>query len=163
MHDAKWLGLTSLGVNFTGGETFTPGSPILELLAVARDIGTPGRANTNAWWGGRTHIKIGNHDFATDEDVIRALRDRKLVRLALSLDNRYDQYPNLLDSVIRVALLCEVASQPYEIVATDPLSRNRANCCEETDSSSRPHTLLADDSDGNCGHRCCCTSGPAIS
>lgn len=120
LHDAKWLGLTTLGVNFTGGETFTPGSPILELLDVARDIGTPVRANTNAWWGGQTHIKIGNHVFATDEDVIHALRDRKLGRLALSLDNRYDQYPNLLDRVIRVALLCETANQAYEVVTTNP-------------------------------------------
>jgi len=120
LHDAKWLGLTTLGVNFTGGETFTLGSPILELLAVAKDIGTPVRANTNASWGGQTDIKIGDRVFATDEDVMNALRDRKLGRLALSLDNRYDQYPKLLDRVIRVALLCETAKQHYEVVATEP-------------------------------------------
>lgn len=120
LHDAKLLGLTTLGVNFTGGETFTPGSPLLELLAFAKDIGTPARANTNAWWGGKTNITIGNHLFATDKDVIQALRDRQLGRLALSLDNRYDQYPNLLDRVIRVASLCETAKQPYEVIATDP-------------------------------------------
>jgi MoaA/NifB/PqqE/SkfB family radical SAM enzyme len=120
LHDAKWLGLTALAVNFTGGETFTPGSPIMELIAVARDIGTTVRANTNAWWGGQTNIKIGDRVFASDQEVINALSDRKLRRLALSLDNRYDQYPNLLDRVIRVATLCENAELSYEFVVTDP-------------------------------------------
>jgi hypothetical protein len=120
LQDAKWLGLTTLGVNFTGGETFTPGSPILELLAAVRDIGTPVRANTNAWWGNRINIKIGDRHFANDEAVMQALSECKLGMLALSLDNRYDQYPELLDRVVRVASLCEAAGQPYEVVATNP-------------------------------------------
>jgi MoaA/NifB/PqqE/SkfB family radical SAM enzyme len=119
IHDAKWLGLTAL-VNFTGGEIFTPRSPILELLAVAKEVDILTRANTNGWWGGQSKIKVGNRVFQKDEDVVQAFVDRKLMRLALSLDNRYEQYPKLLDRVVRVASLCEAAKLPYEVVATQP-------------------------------------------
>jgi len=91
LKDAQWLALTTLGVNFTGGEIFTSGSPILELLSAAQEIGILARANTNATWGGCRRIKIGSHEFASDEDVVAALSQRQLGRLALSLDNRYDQ------------------------------------------------------------------------
>ncbi|MDG2992137.1 hypothetical protein L3556_14535 [Candidatus Synechococcus calcipolaris G9] len=120
LKDGQWLGLTTLGVNFTGGEIFMPGSPVLGLLAVARDLGIPARANTNAWWGGRTQITIGTHTFADDEAVVEALIQQQLGRLALSLDNRYQQYPSLLDRVVQVATLCEAAQLSYEFVATDP-------------------------------------------
>jgi len=119
IHDVKWLGLATL-INFTGGEIFTPHSPILELLAVAKEVDILTRANTNGWWGGQSKIKIGNRVFPKDEDVVQALVDRKLMRLALSLDNRYEQYPKLLDRVVRVASLCEAAKLPYEVVATQP-------------------------------------------
>jgi hypothetical protein len=86
------------------------------------DLGTPTRANTNAWWGGHRKIRIGDQEFATDEGVVDALRETQLGMLALSIDNRYDQYPELLGSLIRVASLCESAQQPYEIIVTDPRS-----------------------------------------
>jgi hypothetical protein len=125
LKDAQWLALTTLGVNFTGGEIFTGGSPILELLSAAQEMGIPARANTNATWGGCRSIKIGTHEFANDEDVVAALSQRQLGRLALSLDNRYDQYPHLLDRVIRVAVLCEAAQLTYEVVCTDPRAEIR--------------------------------------
>jgi hypothetical protein len=118
--EARLMGLTRTGVNVTGGEIFLAGSPVLEFLAAAAAQGIPSRANTNAWWGGRAPITIGAHHFADDEAVVAALRQRNLGRLALSLDRRYLQYPDLLDRVIRVAALCERAHQPYEVVATEP-------------------------------------------
>ena len=106
--------------DITGGEIFLAGSPVLELLAAAAARGIPSRSNTNAWWGGRGPITIGAHHFSDDAAVVAALRQRNLGRLALSLDRRYLQYPDLLDRVIRVATLCERAQQPYEVVATEP-------------------------------------------
>ena len=120
LEQARLLGLTRAGMNVTGGEIFLAGSPVLELLAAAAARGIPSRANTNAWWGDRGPITIGTHHFADDAAVVAALRQRNLGRLALSLDGRYRQYPDLLDRVIRVATLCERASQPYEVVATEP-------------------------------------------
>ncbi len=120
MQDAEWMGLVSYGVNFTGGETFRIGSPILELIGAARDMDIPVRANTNAWWGGQSHIQIGNHVFSSDEDVINTLKELKLGRLALSLDDRYVKYPYLIDRVVRVVHLCERFGLSCEFVATEP-------------------------------------------
>ena len=120
MREARLLGLTRTGVNITGGEIFAAGSPVLELLAAAAEQAIPSRANTNAWWGSREGITIGDHHFTDDAAVVSALRQRNLGRLALSLDHRYEQYPALLDRVIRVAVLCEQAEQPYEVIATEP-------------------------------------------
>jgi hypothetical protein len=120
LEEAWLLGLTRTGVNVTGGEIFLVGSPVLELLAAAAARGIPSRSNTNAWWGGGGAITIGAHHFSDDAAVVAALRQRNLGRLALSLDRRYLQYPDLLDRVIRVATLCERAQQPYEVVATEP-------------------------------------------
>ena len=118
--DAKCLGLTRIGCNLTGGETFMPHSPILELIAHANNIGTPARANTNAWWGNHQNIKIGDILFPTDSSLVEYLKEIGLGRLALSLDNRYLQHPELLERVIRVASLCEKQNQPYEFVITEP-------------------------------------------
>ncbi len=120
LEQGKLLGLTRTGVNITGGEIFLAGSPVLELLAAAGERSIPTRANTNAWWGSRGPISIGEQQFADDRAVVAALRERQLGRLALSLDRRYEQYPDLLDRLIRVASLCEQVGQDYEVVATDP-------------------------------------------
>jgi hypothetical protein len=120
LEQGKLLGLMRTGVNITGGEIFLASSPVLELLAAAGERSIPTRANTNAWWGGRGPISIGEQQFADDRAVVAALQERQLGRLALSLDRRYEQYPDLLDRLIRVASLCEQAGQDYEVVATDP-------------------------------------------
>lgn len=120
LEEARLLGLTRTGVNITGGEIFMAGSPVLELLAASAAQGIRSRANSNAWWGGRGPITIGQKHFADDAAVVAALRQCNLGRLALSLDRRYAQYPDLLDRFIRVATLCEHADQPYEVIATDP-------------------------------------------
>ncbi len=118
--EAKCLGLTRIGCNLTGGETFMPHSPILELIAYANNIGIPARANTNAWWGNHQNIKIGDMLFPSDSSLVKYLKEIGLGRLALSLDDRYLQYPELLARVIRVASLCEKQNQPYEFVITEP-------------------------------------------
>lgn len=136
LEEARLLGLTRAGMNVTGGEIFLAGSPVLELLATAAACGIPSRANTNAWWGDRGPITIGTHHVADDAAVVAALRQRNLGRLALSLDGRYRQYPDVLDRVIRVATLCERAAQPYEVVATEPDAAT-ARLAEQ-----KPHTAL---------------------
>jgi hypothetical protein len=120
LEDGKLLGLMRTGVNITGGEICLAGSPVLELLAAAAEQAIPTRANTNAWWGGKGPISIGAQQFADDRAVVAALRERQLGRLALSLDRRYAQYPELLDRLVRVTTLCEEAGQDYEVVATEP-------------------------------------------
>ena len=122
LEQAQWLGLTKLGCNITGGETFMPNSPILEILNGTNKLGIPTRANTNAWWGNRKDIQIGKQQFSSDGELVKILSDCGLSRLALSLDNRYEQYPELLDRVIRVACLCEKNRLPYEFVSTEPNS-----------------------------------------
>jgi len=120
LEQAQWLGLTRLGCNITGGETFMPGSPILEILQRTNHLGIATRANTNAWWGNHKNIIIGKNLFCSDEELVNRLCECGLSRLALSLDNRYEQYPELLDRVIRIAFLCENHQLPYEFVSTEP-------------------------------------------
>jgi MoaA/NifB/PqqE/SkfB family radical SAM enzyme len=116
---AQELDLLRAGLNITGGETFTAGSPLLAILALASNSGIHTRANTNAWWGLKQDIRIGDGVFADDEAVVVHLQRLGLDRLALSLDGRYAQYPQLLERVIRVASLCERHELVYEFVATD--------------------------------------------
>ena len=118
--EADWLGLLSLGLNLTGGEVFAAQSPLLGVLADAQQRGIRTRVNTNAWWGHGRLIQVGDQLFDCDVDVINALQSLSLGRLALSLDNRYVQYPDLLAKVVRVASLCEQHDQPYEFVITSP-------------------------------------------
>ena len=118
--EADWLGLLSLGLNVTGGEIFAPQSPLLDVLVEVQQRGIQTRVNTNAWWGHGRQLQIGFERFESDVDVIDRLQSLRLGRLALSLDNRYVQYPDLLDKVVRVASLCEQRSQPYEFVITSP-------------------------------------------
>lgn len=120
LREVRQLGLARTGVNLTGGEIFSAGSPVLDLLATTASLALPTRINTNAWWGGRTAIPIGDRRFHNDVAVVAALRERQLGRLALSLDRRYEQYPELLDRMIRVAVVCEQAGQDYEVIATEP-------------------------------------------
>jgi MoaA/NifB/PqqE/SkfB family radical SAM enzyme len=116
--DGALLGLTQTGVNFTGGETYLPESPILKLIDYAAGLGINIRSNTNAWWGNRTNIRIGDSHFESDQSLVTALKSGGLSRLALSMDSRYEQYPQLLDRVVRVASLCEDSALSYEMVVT---------------------------------------------
>lgn len=118
LHEAEWLGLLSLGLNLTGGEVFAPQSPLLDVLAEVQQRGIRTRVNTNAWWGHGRQLQIGSQLFERDLDVIKTLQALGLGRLALSLDNRYAQYPDLLEKVVRVASLCEQQDQAYEFVIT---------------------------------------------
>lgn len=118
--DAEYLGLLRTGINFTGGEIFRDDSPVMDLLAVTKDHQIPTRVNTNAWWGEHKDIIIGDHTYTDDREIILALKDYNLAALALSLDNRYFQYPELFSKVIRVAVLCEEHHLPYQVVATEP-------------------------------------------
>ena len=120
LDEADWLGLLSLGLNLTGGEVFAAQSPLLDILAEAQHRGIRTRVNTNAWWGHGQQLQIGCQLFERDVDVIKTLQAMGLGRLALSLDNRYVQYPDLLEKVVRVATLCEQHVQPYEFVITSP-------------------------------------------
>jgi hypothetical protein len=123
LQQVRRLGLARTGVNLTGGEIFSAGSPVLDLLAATAELALPNRINTNAWWGGRSAIPIGDRHFPDDAAVMAALRERRLGRLALSLDRRYEQYPDLLERMVRVAVLCEQAGQDYEVIATEPGDR----------------------------------------
>jgi len=119
LKQAQLLDLLGYGLNLTGGEVVAPASPVLELLELARGLGIRTRMNTNAWWGQQRQIQVGQHGFADDAALVEALRQRGLGRLALSLDARYRQYPQLLERVIRVASLCDAAGLAHEFVATD--------------------------------------------
>lgn len=119
LEDAAWLGLVRGGINLTGGEAYLPGSPVLELIDNAARAGIRVRSNTNAWWGGRSRFTVGDECFDSDATFVSHLRSIGLTRLVVSLDRRYEQYPDLLDRVVRVAALCEAVGQTYEVVATD--------------------------------------------
>lgn len=119
LEQAKDLDLLRTGLNVTGGETFAGGSSLLEVLDIARSLAIPVRANTNAWWGLQQDIRIGTEIFRDDRAVVEHLCLLGLSRLALSLDGRYSQYPELLERLIRVATLCEQLELDYEFVATD--------------------------------------------
>jgi organic radical activating enzyme len=119
LKQAHTLQLLRRGLNLTGGEVVAAGSPVLELLALAQAHGIPTRINTNAWWGLQQQIRVGDQVVADDAGLVEALRQRGLGRLALSLDDRFRQYPQLLERVIRVATLCQAAGLACEFVATD--------------------------------------------
>jgi hypothetical protein len=119
LQQAQELDLLSTGINVTGGETFAAGSSLLAVLAIARSLALPVRANTNAWWGLQRAIRVGEETFEDDRALVEHLRRLGLGRIALSLDGRYSQYPELLERLIRVATLCEQWELEYEFVATD--------------------------------------------
>jgi len=119
LEQAVELDLLGMGLNVTGGETFAAGSPLLEVVEIAAGLGLPVRANTNAWWGLQQNIRLGERLIADDETLVALLQRSGLGRLALSLDDRYQQYPELLERLVRVATLCERQGLAYEFVATD--------------------------------------------
>ncbi len=122
LKEAKAFGLLDRGVNFTGGETFIAGSPILELIRYASRLGLNVRANTNAWWGGSRRIKVGSEEFNGLQDLVRVLRVAGLQMMALSLDDRYERYKGLFEKMIRVAAACEANGILYQVVMTDASS-----------------------------------------
>lgn len=119
IRDAAWLGVTKNAINLTGGEIYLPGSPVLELIDEAASAGLQIRSNTNGWWGGRTNFTVDNEQFRSDKDLIRSLKDRGLTVLVMSLDARYQQYPDLADRVLTIVSICEEMELLYEFVASD--------------------------------------------
>jgi hypothetical protein len=119
LEDAVWLGFTTTGVNFTGGEVYLPGSPVLDLITRAARLGARVRCNTNGWWGKRRDFVVGTTSFRWSAELVERLRAIGLCTLAMSLDERYTQYPNLLDRVLAVAARCEQVGLQYEFVSTD--------------------------------------------
>ena len=119
LRDAVWLGLTTTGVNFTGGEVYLPGSPVLDLITHAAGLGARVRCNTNASWGRRRDFVVGTTSFRSSLELVERLRAIGLSTLAMSLDRRYAQYPDLLESVLLVAARCEQVGLQYEFVSTD--------------------------------------------
>ena len=120
LKDAKNLGLAKTGINFTGGEIFSAGSPVLKLIRYASELGLDVRSNTNAWWGRNRNIRIGDEIFDSHEDLVRALKEAGLNMLALSLDDRYERYPGLFDKMVAVAIACEKAELLYQPIMTSP-------------------------------------------
>jgi organic radical activating enzyme len=117
--DAAWLGIKRNGINLTGGEIYLPGSPLLTLIDQATQSGLKVRSNTNGWWGARKQFTIGQETFTSDKALIANLKHRGLTILAMSLDNRYLQYPDMSERVLQIASLCEQCQLHYEFVATD--------------------------------------------
>ncbi|MBN1515654.1 radical SAM protein [Candidatus Sumerlaeota bacterium] len=118
LYDAKSLGLTSSGVNFTGGEPFLSGSNLPELLKTAQSLKLNTRINTNAWWGNERHINLGSIRFSSCSHVISWLREMEVAILALSFDKRYDDNPLYWNRIISVIRECENQGQHYQIVIT---------------------------------------------
>ena len=118
LHDAKALGFTSAGVNFTGGEPFLPESNLPQLLKTAHSLNLKTRINTNAWWGTEKSILLGDLRFASCGHVIRWLRDMEVEILALSFDKRFMADPHFGDRTISVIRECEAQGQPYQVVIT---------------------------------------------
>jgi hypothetical protein len=116
--DARWLDLVE-AVNFTGGEVCQPASPVLDAIALAARYGLRVRCNTNGWWGARRGFSVGATRFDSEAQLVSHLRSIGLTTLALSLDNRYAQYPELLERVLAVAARCEEVGLRYELVTTD--------------------------------------------
>ena len=117
--DIRSIGFTPIGVNFTGGEIFLPGSNLPELLETAQSLKIDVRVNTNGWWGNQVNIGVGSLRFPSASHVVGWLRDLDVSILALSFDQRYEKNSALLDSVISAIKVCEQQGQHYQIICTD--------------------------------------------
>ena len=111
--DIRSIGFTPIGVNFTGGEIFLPGSNLPELLETAQSLKIDVRVNTNGWWGNQVNIGVGSLRFPSASHVVGWLRDLDVSILALSFDQRYEKNSALLDSVISAIKVCEQQGQHY--------------------------------------------------
>jgi MoaA/NifB/PqqE/SkfB family radical SAM enzyme len=118
LKEAKELGFTRSGVNFTGGEPFLRCSNLPELLHATKHLELGVRVNTNGWWGGKQDVTIGSKHFSSSNDIIKWLKRKKVALLALSFDGRYEMYPALLDSVLQVVKECEAQGMYYQLVHT---------------------------------------------
>ncbi|MFT5700928.1 MAG: MoaA/NifB/PqqE/SkfB family radical SAM enzyme [Desulforhopalus sp.] len=116
--DGKELGFTTSGVNLTGGEPFLRGSNLPELLTAANSLTLDVRVNTNGWWGGHQDIQIGNETFPSSRDVVKWLKSKGVVLLALSIDQRYDTNIASLNSVSTVVRECEIQGLYYQLIHT---------------------------------------------
>ncbi|WP_328983759.1 radical SAM protein [Thiorhodovibrio winogradskyi] len=118
IHEAVDLGLTSTGINFTGGEIFVPGSPLSQFLQVTKELGVPVRINTSGWWVHGRPFQIGERTFSNTQAVVDWLKDSGVAMLAISWDRRFTQYPILKQRVCQLIDACEQRQLPYQIAIT---------------------------------------------
>jgi MoaA/NifB/PqqE/SkfB family radical SAM enzyme len=116
--EAWFAGFLETGVNITGGETVAVKSTLIDLVENLRLLGLPYRLNTSGWWGGNKDIRIGSRVFPTDRSLITWLKECGLEILALSLDSRYEMYPDLYKNVLALIHLCENLGIRCQIVST---------------------------------------------
>ena len=127
LKDGMDLGLLETGVNFTGGEILVQGSPVLELVRFASNLGVNVRVNTNSWWAKNQNIRIGSEIFNSDTDVVKAFKEAGAKQFALSLDDRYETYPGLLNKMITVSTICESLELEYQWVMTSATREYKNN------------------------------------
>lgn len=118
LNEAKELGFTYSGVNFTGGEPFLRGSNLPELLKATKRMGLKVRVNTNGWWGGSQDINIGSERFSSCRQVVNWLKIQNITLLALSLDQRYETNVKLFNSIRNVMQECESQGLYYQLIHT---------------------------------------------
>lgn len=129
--DEAWFaGLLSAGINFTGGEIITARSNLPEILEKTRSMDLSARVNSNGWWGKKDNINIGGTTFKTVSDLILWLIDHNVIMLALSFDNRYAQYPDLLDSVINIIKVCDEIGFDCQFITTGMVQEKTIKFCE---------------------------------
>lgn len=116
--EAWFAGLVTTGINFTGGEIFDRRSNLPELLETAKSLNIPFRINTNGWWGDKKSIALGERVFANPRQLIKWLQKMGMAILALSYDERYEQYPQLWPPLLSLIRECERLGQDYQLVVT---------------------------------------------
>ena len=143
LKDGMDLGLLETGVNFTGGEILVQGSPVLELVRFASNLGVNVRVNTNSWWAKNQNIRIGSEIFNSDTDVVKAFKEAGAKQFALSLDDRYETYPGLLNKMITVSAICESLELEYQWVMTSATREYKNNAIGQlTKALGRPPRFL---------------------
>jgi MoaA/NifB/PqqE/SkfB family radical SAM enzyme len=116
--DAHHAGITSTGINFTGGEVFLPESNLPDLVETAQSLHVEVRINTNGWWGDQKNIRVGSRIFPSAKHIVSWLRDMDIAALALSFDRRYEKASHLWHSVVSIIRECETQGQPYQVICT---------------------------------------------
>jgi hypothetical protein len=115
---ARFAGIVSAGVNFTGGEPFQATVDLFDLIAHATKGGVRTRLNTSADWGHGGPVRVSGEEFPHPESVVQRLLECGLDVLAISADRRLIQRPSLVDCVSNVANACARLGLPFQMVAT---------------------------------------------
>ena len=116
--EAYVSGLLKTGLNFSGGEIFTPDSNLPEILGAIRPLNLDVRVNTNGRWGNQRNIQIGNLVFNSPGQVVAWLRDMNVTVLALSFDRRFKEGSRWWTCLASVIRECENQGQLYQVVLT---------------------------------------------